>query len=313
MTQTLPSPEVTDPVLKAFADDIGTTGTVAVSGGWTRWDLGGPLAEGTRVISAPSGIVSYKPEEMIVRVRAGTTDAELREALRSKGQHSALPKRGGTVGGAVAVGENCLQALGRGRIRTSLLQIRYVSAEGHLVTGGGTTVKNVSGFDIPRLMVGSLGTLGLFGEVLLRTNPAPEASVLLKSDDVDPMKIQDTVLNPNMILWDGESTWVEVAGNRAAIASETQRLAKIGTFHETMIRPPLPANRWSLRPSDLPARGFVHDTGRFVASIGTGTVYASNPQPKRELPPGVAAIQERMKAQFDPTGRFNPGRTPGGG
>jgi FAD/FMN-containing dehydrogenase len=309
MTQTLQSPEVTDPVLKSFADDIGTAGTVAVAGGWTRWDLGGPLAEGTRVISAPTGIVSYKPEEMIVRVRAGTTDAELRAALRAEGQHSALPNRGGTVGGALAVGENCVQALGRGRIRTSLLQIRYVSAEGRLVTGGGTTVKNVSGFDLPRLMVGSLGTLGLFAELLLRTNPAPEATVLLKSDDADPMKIQETVLNPNMILWDGETTWVEVVGNRAAIVSETQRLAKIGTFEESVIRPPLPGNRWSLRPSELPGCGSVLNTGKFVASIGTGTVYASNPQPKRELPPGVAAIHERMKAQFDPAGRFNPGRS----
>lgn len=311
MTRTLPSPEVTDAALKAFAEEIGPTGNVAIAGGRTRWEVGGPLAEGTRVVSAPTGIVSYKPEEMVVRVRAGTTDAELREVLRAEGQQSALPKRGGTVGGALAVGENCLQSLGRGRIRTSVLQVRYVSADGKLVTGGGTTVKNVSGFDIPRLMVGSLGTLGLFGEVLLRTNPAPEAAVLLKSQDVDPMRIQDTVLNPNVILWDGETTWVEIVGNNAAIASERQRLSKIGSFTETMVRPPLPAHRWSLRPSDVPGCGSAHDTGRFVASVGTGTVFGSKPQPTRKLMGPVLALHERMKAQFDPTGRFNPGRVLG--
>src|SRR4051812_7469403 len=104
---------------------------------------------------------------MTVRVRVGTTVAELHEALRAHGQRSALPERGGTVGGAIAVGHNDLHVLGRGRVRDAVLQLRYVSADGRLITGGGTTVKNVSGFDLPRLMVGALGTLGVLAEAVL--------------------------------------------------------------------------------------------------------------------------------------------------
>ena len=305
------SPEVTDEVLLEFAEEVGSSGPVTIAGSKTRWDTGGPLAEGTREIKAPAGIVEYRPEEMTVRVLAGTEVSTLDRTLRKAGQHVALPKRSGTVGGALAVGENCLATLGLGRIRTCLLQVKYVSADGLLVTGGGTTVKNVSGFDLPRLMVGSLGTLGLFGEVLLRTNPSSELSVLARSDDADPFQVLDVLLKPNVILWDGSATWVEFTGSQRALESQAKKLKQIATFSETTVRPELPSERWSLSPSELRNLPTHHDTGDFVASIGVGTVFASKQQPKRQLDPGVAVIQERMKAQFDPSGRLNPGRTPG--
>lgn len=304
-------PEVTDDVLLEFAEDVGSSGPVTIAGSKTRWSNGGPLAKGTREIKAPVGIVEYRPEEMTVRVLAGTKVSALEQTLKKAGQHVALPNRSGTVGGALAVGENCLATLGRGRIRTCLLQVKYVSAEGNLVTGGGTTVKNVSGFDLPRLMVGSLGTLGLFGEVLVRTNPSPELSVLARSNNADPFQVLDVLLRPNMVLWDGTVTWVELTGNHGALESQAKKLSSIATFAETTVWPKLPLERWSLSPSDLRNLGTHHDTGDFVASIGVGTVFATKKQPERKLDPGVALIQERMKAQFDPTGRLNPGRTPG--
>lgn len=309
MTSALPLAEVTDPVLKVFADEVGVTGDVAVAGSRTRWSVGGELADRCRVISAPKGIVEYHPEEMTVRVRAGTSVSELDQILAKSGQHTALPSRSGTVGGALAVGENCLRTLGRGRVRTCLLQVRYVSSDGALVTGGGTTVKNVSGFDLPRLMVGSLGTLGLFAEVLLRTNPTPEVSLLIKSDDVDPFEVLNVVLAPSMILWNGTTTWVELVGNPKAVDAEVNGLKRVGSFSAATM-PPLGPHRWSLRPSDLPDCGAAFDTGDFVASIGVGTVFGEKPQPIRTLEPGVAVLHQRMKAQFDPAGRLNPGRSP---
>jgi glycolate oxidase FAD binding subunit len=62
-----------DAAVTAFAEEVGTSGPVAVAGGRTRFDLGGPLAEGTRVVMAPTGIVAHDPSEMTVTVRAGTT------------------------------------------------------------------------------------------------------------------------------------------------------------------------------------------------------------------------------------------------
>lgn len=301
---------VDDPVLHAFAEEVGAEGPVAIEGNRTRWHVGGDLAADARVIKAPTGMVAYAPEEMTAQVRVGTPVAEFHAALAEKGQRSALPERGGTVGGAIAVGQNALSMLGRGRVRTSVLQIRYISSEGRIISGGGPTVKNVTGFDLPRLMVGSLGTLGLLAEAVIRTNPIPEVSVWLRSDDADPFGIAATVLKPSALLWDGTATWVELEGHGIDVAAETAALAASGTFREAEGPPALPAQRWSLKPSELlKLTGAEFETGEFVASVGTGTVWAAKPQPPRQLNRAAQLLTHRMKAEFDPPGRLNPGRT----
>jgi FAD binding domain len=292
-----------------FAGEVGDAGPVAVAGGRTRWDVGGPLRDGARVIAAPTGVVRYTPDEMTVQVRAGTTVAELDSVLAEHGQRSALPDRGGTVGGALAVGENDVCALGRGRVRDALLQVRYVSAEGRIITGGGPTVKNVTGFDLPRVMVGSLGTLGLLAEVILRTNPRPAVACWLHSDDAEPRAVLDTALTPGAVLWDGTSTWVLLEGHGPDVDAQRDDLARIGSFEAVGGPPRLPPHRWSLPPADLfdlPGR-----VGPFVAALGFGLAFCHEPPPPRPLPPAVAAVHRRLKEQFDPSGRLNPGRDPG--
>ncbi len=299
-----------DPDLVAFAETVGVDDPVAVRGGGSRWERGGPVTPGTREIRAPAGIVAYEPEEMIVRVRAGTTVAELHAALAARGQRTPLVERGGTVGGGLAVGENGVHVLGRGTLRSSLLQVRYVSAEGRIVNGGGPTVKNVTGFDLPRLMVGSLGTLGLLAEVILRTNPIPAASVWLAAVDADPFVARDALLRPAAVLWDGTTTWVHLEGHAADIAAERAVLARLGAFDEVGGPPPLPTQRWSLSPAELRTAD-ERGAGAFVAVIGVGLLFGEHPQPVRELAEPVRRIHSRMKANFDPTGRLNPGRDPG--
>lgn len=300
---------VTDPTLLAFAEEVGETDAVAIEGGRTRWDLGGIPDGEPRLIRAPEGIVEYRPEEMTVQVRAGTSVGELHATLAAKGQRTALPERGGTVGGALAVGENDFRALGRGRTRESLLQVRYVSAEGKVVSSGGPTVKNVSGFDLPRLMVGSLGTLGCLAEVILRTNPIPAESRWLHAEGVDAQVVFDALLNPSAVLTNGTEVWVELEGHGPDVEQQTKVLASLGSFSDAEA-PELPAHRWSMKPSDAATFTPV-DGERFIATIGLGLIFTDSPQPRSEVDPAVVVISERLKANFDPTGRLNPGRMPG--
>lgn len=290
--------------MNEFAELVGSEGPVTVVGGKTRWHVGGAVHPDAREVRAPSGVVSYDPAEMTVTVRAGTTTAELTNVLAEAGQRCALPERGGTVGGSIAVGEHHLEVLGRGWLTTSVLQVTYISAEGKIVRGGGPTVKNVSGFDLPRLIVGSLGTLGLLGEVILRTNPIPPKSQWLESHDADPFQVTSQVLRPSAVLWNGSSTRVLLEGHDPDVASSHRALSTIGSWTEVDGGFELPPYRWSLTPADL-----KQCTGDFIASIAVGTVWRDEPQPPRPLSQSVIDISTRLKTNFDPTGRLNPGRS----
>ena len=108
---------------------------------------------------------------------------------------------------------------------------------------------------------------------MIRTNPIPEVSLWLRSEDIDPFTIASTVLKPSAILWDGSATWVELEGHRVDVAAETAALRATGVFDEVENPPDLPAHRWSLRPSQLAELSSANDdlnTGGFVASVGVG-------------------------------------------
>jgi FAD/FMN-containing dehydrogenase len=300
-----------DPVLAAFAEEIGADGPIAIEGKRTRWDIGGALHDSTRVLRAPAGVVEYVPEEMTVTVRAGTPVNELQAVLAADGQRTGLPERGGTVGGAIAVGHNDHRMLGRGAVRTSVLQVRYVSAEGRLVSGGGPTVKNVTGFDLPRLMAGSLGTLGCLAEFILRTNPVPAVSQWYCASDADPFLAYRAVLAPSAVLWDGAQTWAQLEGHGVDVASQAQALRAVGSFTEADAPAAPTGHRWSLRPSDL-ASIDGYETGAYTAVVGVGTVFAEKAQPQRRIDPAIAIVAQRVKDQYDPLGRLNPGRQVGG-
>jgi len=286
--------------LKAFAEDVGAEGPVTVVGGRTQWDVGGAVDPAAREVRAPAGIVEFEPAEMTVRCGAGTTVAELDAALAEHGQCVALPSwDGATVGGVLAVGRSGIRRLRLGPVRDVLLEARYVSADGRVIKGGGPTVKNVSGFDLCRLLVGSLGTLGFLGEVVLRCRPLPAVARWF-AGEAEPFDLVHRLHQPSSILWDGSTTWLLLEGHPADVDAQ----AAAAGLAEVDGPPPLPAGgRVSMRPSALRTL-----TGTFVAEIGVGIVHTADEAPPREVTPGVAELNGRVKRAFDPTGRLNPGR-----
>ncbi|MEY2404488.1 MAG: glycolate oxidase binding subunit [Acidimicrobiaceae bacterium] len=293
-------------VLEVFAEEVGTDGPVVAVGGRTQFDVGGPVEASAREVKAPAGIVEHVAAEMTVRVRAGTTVAELDDALGVHGQCVALPAwDGATIGGVLAVGHSGLRRLGWGPVRDAVLEVRYVSAEGRLVKGGGPTVKNVSGYDLPRLFVGSLGTLGVIAEVVLRTRPVAPREQWFTAEGVDPFALARGLYRVASVLWDGTSTWVLLEGHPRDVDDQA-RIAGLRTIDASFL-PPLPKHRWSLAPAAL--RGMRDDdNGPFVAEIGVGVAHRELPQPPRVVDPTIAALAARVKNAFDPTGRLAPGR-----
>ncbi|HZU73877.1 MAG TPA: FAD-binding protein [Acidimicrobiales bacterium] len=301
-------------VLERFRAEVGPDGPVTVAGGMTQWDVGGPVDGSARVVRAPTGVVSHLPAEMIVRVRAGTTVAELDDALGSAGQFVPLdppdPRRA-TVGGVLSVGRSGPRRLRWGPVRDCVLEVRFVSAAGELLKGGAPVVKNVSGFDMGRLLTGSLGTLGFLAEVVLRTHPRPAARRWLAGGG-DPQQTFDSLYRPSTVLWDGARTWVLLEGHPADVADQAGRLPG---FAEVAGPPPLPAaGRVSLAPSAALGWAAGLGPGSFVVEVGVGVVHLGPEAAPAPAPPGpdpaAAAIAARLKARFDPGGRLNPGRRP---
>jgi glycolate oxidase FAD binding subunit len=279
--------------LTAFAEAIGPSQPVSITGLGTR---GGAAAD-VAVVRAPAGIESLQPEEMTVRCGAATPVDEVAVALTKVGQRVALPP-GGTVGGALAVGVSGIRLLGDGPLRDSLLQARFVSAEGRVVTAGGPTVKNVSGFDLCRLLVGSRGTLGFLGDVILRTRPMAAHSQWHRVPCADPGSLLARLYKPASVLWDGHHAWVLLEGHRG----DVDAVARAEHLEEVDGPPPLPAGRTVCAPSTWPQL-----RGRFVVQMGVGVVHGECSAPSLVADARAAELARHLKGQFDPTNRLNPG------
>jgi glycolate oxidase FAD binding subunit len=275
-------------------------------------------ASGGREVFAPAGVVAHHPAEMVVRVRAGTSLAALRDALAGGAQDVALeaddPRRA-TVGGILSVGHSGLRRLGWGPVRDAVLEVTAVTARGDLIRAGAPLVKNVTGYDLCRLLVGSLGTLAVVAEVVLRCRPRPAVEAWWCGEGADPFEVAAALYRPLAVLWDGTQTWVGLAGHDADVQSQA---AKVLAGFELADGPPRRpgAARRSRPPADL--RRLPDEAGPgggWLAEIGVGLVHCTDDVAARLEPgpppaPAVVALHNALKDRFDPERRLNPGRSP---
>lgn len=284
--------------LDDFAGAVGTSDPVTVAGLGTR---GGPVP-GVRVVWAPAGIDWVQPDEMTVCCGAATPVDVLVEALAEHHQTVALPS-GGTVGGALALGCSDVRRLGWGPVRDVLLQARYVSAKGEVVKAGGPTVKNVSGFDLCRLLVGSGGTLGFLGEVILRTRPVARCSRWFTAPATDPVPVFTALYRPTSVLWNGSRVWILLEGHPLDVAEQAAGAGLVASEGP----PQLPTGgRRTSSPTLLSSL-----TGEFVAEVGVGVVHHVDSWADSWVAPArparVVALARAVKRELDPTDRLNPG------
>ena len=318
--------------VEGLAADIAAAESVVPVGARTQWQVGNPSGPGVE-ISAPAGIERYEPEDLTITVGAGTSYSVLDAALAAHGQECPLDPRdpAATIGGIVACGLSGIRRRRHGPLREHVLEVRFITADGRLVKGGGQTVKNVTGYDLPRLLVGSFGTLGVLVQLTLRCRPRPECARWFRADDPPDLYRSASMLT------DGRTTFVLLEGVEADVNAQAVAL-------HAAEAPALPSGahrgRISVAPGEVAAVGrALDDVGgaRWCAELGVGTVHVAGDD--ASVLPGAravardhggwllreaggdgidgfgcdlpnAALMRRVRQSFDPTGKLAPGRLP---
>lgn len=297
-----------------------------------------------------AGIVAYDPCELVVTVRCGTPLAELQRVLDEHQQMLAFePPHFGeaaTVGGCIASGLSGPRRAFSGAVRDFVLGAKLLDGNGELLSFGGQVMKNVAGFDVSRLLAGSLGVLGVLLEVSLKVQPKPAAvcTLAIDLDETEAMqRMADWRARPlpvSATSWHDGRLLVRLSGAHAAVQEARARLGgdelhgepfwemlreqRAGFFStgEPLWRLSLPPTapvvrlgqqwiEWSgaqrwLR-SDAPADVIRNTVG---ALGGHATRFRGDAREGvfTSLSAPLLAIHRRLKSTFDPAGIFNRGR-----
>ena len=320
-------------------------------GGGTKDFYGNALRGDILDTQGYAGIVSYEPTELVVTARCGTSLSEL-ESLLGKNRQC-LPFEpphfgaGATVGGCVAAGLSGPRRAAAGALRDFVLGVKLVDGRAQALVFGGQVMKNVAGYDVSRLVAGSLGTLGLIAEVSLKLAPRPQAEATLRLEVPHERALElvnrwaGEPLPVSATAWhDGELS-VRLSGSEPALRAAA---AKIGgaaapeslwnaireqthpffSGAEPLWRLALPS---SAPPVDLPGRQLVEWNGalRWLKSNekagavreaarrlkGHATLFRAADKSAgcfAPLEPVTARLHRGLKGAFDPHGVFNPGR-----
>lgn len=299
---------------------------------------------------AYAGIVSYEPTELVITARCGTSLSEVERTLEENGQ--CLPFEpphfgaGATFGGCVAAGLSGPRAASAGALRDFVLGARIVDGRGRALGFGGQVMKNVAGYDVSRLLAGSLGTLGLLAEASLKVLPRPAEELTLRLEMPQERALEamqrwaSQPLPLSATAWHDGEFFVRLSGAAAAVRAGA---AKIGgepldaapwlaireQSHAFFSASPL----WRIAvppgaaPLALPGAQLLEWGGalRWLAAAapagavreaarragGHATLFRARDKSAgafAPLAPTLARLHRGLKAAFDPAGILNPGR-----
>lgn len=234
-------PTIQDPALASLVDQVREAAErhqpLCIRGSGSKDFYGGPLIGEPLPTQALRGISSYEPTELVVTARAGTPLVELEAALAEKGQWLPFepPRYGpaegsGTVGGMVAAGLAGPARAALGGVRDYVLGATLLNGQAELLSFGGQVMKNVAGYDVSRMLAGSMGVLGVICEVSLKVLPVPPATATLRFDldQVNALKrVNDWAGQPLPLQasawWEGALV-VRLGGAAAAVESAVRTL-----------------------------------------------------------------------------------------
>lgn len=281
------------------------------------------------------GVVAYDPAEMLVVVRAGTRLEALRTTLGEHGQEWPCDEPGdATVGGVIAAAIDPIRRVRTGLLRDSVVEMQIVLGDGQVVTSGARVVKSVAGFDVHRLLTGSLGTLGVITQVALKVRPLPRAAVTLVTGEGGlglGARLLDALWQPAAVLAEPDRIVVRLEGWPAEVAEQTASVRALTACDET--DEPLTPGVELFPDAPILLEGGVLPSGlaeavegfdRSRASVGVGMVWLPVDDPGRSheaasrldasvearstaptRPPAARTdLEERIRATCDPNRVF---------
>ena len=222
-----------DDIASAIRAAHGSRAVLRIRGAGSKDFYGGMLAGDVLDVSGYRGIVAHEPTELYVTARCGTPLAEVEAVLAEKGQMLAFePPRfsGATVGGCVAAGLSGPRRQQAGAVRDFVLGVKLVDGTGQVLDFGGQVMKNVAGYDVSRLLAGSMGTLGVLAEVTLKVLPKPvaEQTLVFALDEAEAVRrLNEWGAQPLPVsasFWHDGQLWLRLSGARAAVDAARRKL-----------------------------------------------------------------------------------------
>ena len=308
-------PEVSIPVDEDGVRDVvesclANETSLEIMGAGSKRALGRPVAaEQVLTTRALSGITLYEPAELVLQARAGTLLSQIRTSLEDQGQYLAFeppdwgPLLGGgenkaTIGGVVACNLAGARRFRAGAARDHLLGARVVTGRAEVIKTGGRVVKNVTGYDLCKLITGSYGTLGVMTEVTLKVLPAPEKTRTVLVFGLDAGSAQEamaTVLNsPHDI--SGAAHLPEAVASRSTVGYVSDSKKSVTAFRIEGPEPSVIArcdSVWTLMAGHGTAEELhYHNSKKFWDEVGNVTFFATDgdgPVWRLSLPPADMA------------------------